>query len=148
MCHVIYSLSSVPLDTSRTLSIISSELKHPPRGGTTAFRTRTCVCAGATHTTLKRGFEPRIWAPKAPFSLAFHGRLTPLAVYRRRGPCRFGAPERAISTRSEIDSGTLARARVRARTGVCERMGCVCAVYGNRISAFVEAALETALTEI
>lgn len=139
-----YLLSDLPL-VSRvlTLSIISSKLTQHSRGGTSTFRVRTCVCAGVTHTTLERGFEPRIWAPKAPFSLAFHGRLTPLAVYRRRSPCRFGAPERAVSTRFEIDSGIPSRAR--ARTGV-SAWGAY--VYGNRISAFVEAALEAALTEI
>lgn len=130
LCHVICSLSSVPLDTSRTFSIISSELTQPPRGGTTAFRARTCVCAGATHTTAQAGIRPRIWAPKAPFSLAFHGRLTPLAVYRRRGPCRFGAPERAVSTRSEIDSGTRARACVRANGCVSVWGACVCMCTG------------------
>lgn len=82
---------------------------------------------------------PRIWAPKAPFSLAFHGRLTPLAVYRRRSPCRFGAPERAVSTRFEIDSGTPTRA--------CERAGCVC-VRESNLGFCQAAALETALTEI
>lgn len=129
-----------------TLSIISSEAyAASARDGTSTVRVRTCVCVGVTHTILKRRFESRIWAPKAPFSLAFHGRLTPLAVYQRRSPCRFGAPERAVSTRFEIDSGIPRRACVRAN-------GCVSVrgayVYGNRISAFVEAALETALTEI
>ena len=66
---------------------------------------RAFVWVPRTRRGFKRGFEPHIWAPKAPFSLTFHGRLTPLAVYRRsHGRCRFGAPERAVSTRSEIDS--------------------------------------------
>lgn len=86
------------------------------------------------------GFKSRIWASKAPFSLTFHGRMIPLVVYL--GRYRFGAPERAVSSRFEIDSGDgtgrgcCVRARMDARG--CTR---VCAT-GNRISAFVGAALE------
>jgi len=51
--------------------------------------------------------------------------MTPLAVHR--GPCRFGAPERAVSSRFEIDSGpgdacVRARARAQAREGVRARV--------------------------
>jgi len=56
--------------------------------------------------------------------------MTPLD----RRPCRFGAPERAVSSRFEIDSGpgdARARARRRARVRECAY---VHAGAGNRIS--------------
>lgn len=125
---------------------VSYEFTQDLRGGAT----RLFKCAFIrghhhAHREARAGIrETRIWAPKAPFSLAFHGRMTPL----HRRPCRFGAPERAVSSRFEIDSGT----HVCARTTELSGRLCMCAPYvrttGSRISAFVEAALETALTEI
>lgn len=120
MCHLLSQYSGHFMHISHNVVWTYTAQK-----GLSTFRAYMCVCVGATHTTFKQGFEPHIWAPKAPFSLTFHGRLTPLAVYRRHGRCRFGAPERTVSTRFEIDSWcACVRERIRVSVGllrVCVR---------------------------
>jgi len=119
----------IPLISRVYFPLILSKLKQAPKGGTSMV-VYVDLCGSHAYIQHSSGDSSLVFGcPKRRLVWRFMVDWLPSPSPWCCSPCRFGAPERAVSTRFEIDSGTLKR--VCARERVCVSMGCVCVRESN-----------------